>query len=50
MTPSGLRVDQTLDLRGLDRPQAYAQAIQRLQAMAENEILELHLDEGEVLR
>ena len=49
MTPSGLRVDQTLDIRGLDRPQAYAQTIQRLQGMAENDILELHIDEGEAL-
>ena len=49
MTPSGLRVDQTLDIRGSDRPEAYAQAVQRLQAMAENEVLELHIDEGQAL-
>ena len=49
MTPSGLRVDQTLDIRGVDRPDAYAQAVQRLQAMAENEVLELHIDEGQAL-
>ena len=49
MTPSGLRVDQMLDLRGLDRPQAYAQTVQRLQGMGENDILELHIDEGQAL-
>ena len=45
-----LRVDQTLDVRGLERPAGYRKAVERLQAMAENEVLELYLDEGEALR
>ena len=52
MTPSirGLRVDQSLDARGLPSPEGYHQALARLQTMAENEVLELHLDDGEALR
>ena len=52
MTPSirGLRVDQSLDVRGVPSPGGYHQALTRLQAMAENEVLELHLDDGEALR
>ncbi len=52
MTPSirGLKVDQSLDVRGLPSPEAYHQALARLQTMAENEVLELHLDDGEALR
>ena len=46
----GLRVDQSLDIRGVERPAAYQQAVERLQAMEENHVLELHLDEGEPLR
>ena len=49
MTPSGLRVDQSLDLRGLERAASCQKAVARLQDMAENEILELHLDEGDAL-
>lgn len=45
-----LRVDQSLDVRGVEGPVGYAQAIQRLQGMAENDVLELYLDEGEALR
>ena len=46
----GLRVDQTLDVRGIERPESYHTAVERLQQMAENEVLELYLDEGEPLR
>ncbi len=50
MIPSGLRVDQSLDGRGLDGPSSYHKAIAQLQAMAENDVLELYLDDGEPLR
>ena len=46
----GLRVDQSLDARGLEGPVAYTQAVERLNAMAENHVLELYLDEDEPLR
>ena len=51
MEPSlqGLRVDQSLDLRGVDRPASYQRAVERLQAMQENEVLELYLDDGDAL-
>lgn len=49
MTPPGLRVDQSLDLRGTPSPAGYQRAVERLQQMAEKDILELHLDEGEPL-
>ena len=49
MTPSGLRVDQSLDVRGSRSPESYRRAVERLQAMAENEVLELSIDEGESL-
>ncbi|MBI1992022.1 MAG: sulfurtransferase TusA family protein [Candidatus Omnitrophica bacterium] len=39
-------VDQSLDARGMEGPATYSQAIQRLQAMAENDVLELYIDEG----
>jgi TusA-related sulfurtransferase len=45
-----LRVDQTLDARKLSGPDGYRQACARLQEMAEHDVLELHLDEGEPLR
>ena len=44
------QVDQSIDLRGVDRGDAFRKARERLQAMTENQILELHLDEGETLR
>lgn len=50
MTPSGLRVDQSLDVRGMERSQSYAKAVERLSEMAENDVLELCIDEGEPLR
>ena len=51
-TPSirGLRVDQSLDVRGLESPAGYHKAVEQLRAMAENAVLELYLDEGEPLR
>ena len=45
-----LQVDQSLDLRGVERVAAYLKARERLQTMEENQVLELHLDEGEPLR
>ena len=50
MIPSGLRVDQSLDGRGLDGPSSYRKAMTQLQTMAENDVLELYLDDGEPLR
>ena len=50
MTPSGLRVDHSLDIRGAEGPVGYHRAVERLQTMAEHEVLELHLDDGEPLR
>lgn len=46
----GLRVDQSLDARGLEGPAAYAKAVERLNAMTEDHVLELYLDEDEPLR
>ena len=48
-TPPGLRVDQSLDARGLEGPIGYRQALERLAAMAEHEVLELHIDDGRAL-
>ena len=52
MTPStrGLQVDQSLDMRTAEGPAAYQKARERLQEMAEHQILELYIDEGEPLR
>ena len=52
MEPSlqGVRVDQSLDIRGVERPASYLKAVEQLKQMAENEVLELYLDEGEALR
>lgn len=51
MTPSsgGLRVDSTLDLRGTAGPAGYQKALDQLKTMAENEVLEVSLDEGDAL-
>ena len=49
MTPSGLRVDHSLDVRGLPGPESYRKAVEQLKALAENEVLELSIDEGEPL-
>ena len=50
-TPSlqGLKVDQSLDLRGTASPDGYRKAVAQLNDMKEYEILELHIDEGEAL-
>ena len=45
-----LRVDRSLDVRGLEPPESYRRAVEELSGMAENEVLELHLGEGEPLR
>ena len=50
MTPiSGLRVDQTLDVRGMARVEAYERAVTTLKGMPEHDTLELYLDEGDPL-
>ncbi|HEX9779653.1 MAG TPA: sulfurtransferase TusA family protein [bacterium] len=46
----GLRVDATLDVRGQDPSSSYVKARTQLDGMSEGQVLELHLDEGEVLR
>jgi len=45
----GLRVDDSLDVRGVAGPAAYQQARARLAALAPQDVLELHIDEGEAL-
>lgn len=45
-----LQVDQSLDMRTAEGPNAYQQARARLQEMAEHQVLELYIDEGEPLR
>ena len=52
MSPSvqKLRVDRTLDIRGVESPNGYHKAVAVLQEMAENEVLELSLDDGDPLR
>jgi len=45
----GLKVDQSLDVRGQASPDGYRQAVERLRAMAEDDVLELYIDEGEAL-
>ena len=44
-----LRVDQSLDVRGIPSPQNYHQAVAHLQQMADQDVLELHIDEGQAL-
>jgi TusA-related sulfurtransferase len=46
----GLKVDQSFDARAVAHPESYHQSVARLSAMAENEVLELYIDEGESLR
>ena len=46
----GLRVDQSLDARAIAHPASYHEAVARLSTMAENEVLELYIDDGESLR
>ncbi len=45
-----LQIDASLDVRGIEGPPSYRQAVERLAQMAEHEVLELHIDEGEPLR
>ena len=45
-----LHVDRSLDIRGVGSPDGYQRAVAKLREMAEDEILELSLDEGESLR
>ena len=45
----GLRIDQSLDVRGSTAPDGYHRALERLRGMAEDEVLELAIDEGEPL-
>ena len=49
-TTKKLHVNASVDLRGLKRQIAYRKAVERLNGMAEQQILELYLDEGEMLR
>ena len=44
-----LRVDQSLDTRGLPNPDNYHAAVKQLQGMADQDILELHIDDGQAL-
>ena len=46
----GLRVDRSLDARGVEGPAAYHQAIEALAQLAEHGVLELYLDDGDPLR
>ena len=45
-----LRVTQSLDVRGVAVPDNYLKVKAALAALAENQLLELYLDEGEPLR
>ena len=45
-----LQIDASLDVRGIDGPTSYRQALERLAQMPENAVLELHIDEGQPLR
>ena len=44
-----LHVDASLDVRGAELPDGYLKAKAQLQTMAEQQILELYIDEGEAL-
>lgn len=46
----GLRVDRSLDVRGVAAPANYLKAKEALGELAEHQVLELYLDEGEPLR
>jgi TusA-related sulfurtransferase len=50
MAQSGLKVDVSLDVRGLSSPDSYLKAVEQLKGMAENEVLELSINDGEALR
>jgi len=44
-----LQVDHSLDVRGMPRATGFLKAREQLQGMLENQVLELHIDEGEPL-
>ena len=44
-----LKVETSLDIRGLERADGYHRAVAQLREMAEDAVLELYLDEGEPL-
>ena len=46
----GLRVDHTLDVRELGRPEDYLKAKKLLEEMQEQQVLELFIGDGEPLR
>ncbi len=45
-----LRVDHSLDVRGMESAASYRKAVAQLKTMAENAILELSIDDGQALR
>jgi TusA-related sulfurtransferase len=45
-----LRVDHTLDVRTRPAPDSYHAAVEKLNAMADEQVLELYIDDGEALR
>lgn len=45
-----LRVESSLDVRGVDIPGNYLKAKEALEALKDEQVLELYLDEGESLR
>jgi TusA-related sulfurtransferase len=44
-----LQVDHSLDVRGMPRATGFLKSREQLQGMLENQVLELHIDEGEPL-
>ena len=42
----GLRVDATLDLRGIDPPAGYQKAREKLSGLEEEHVLEIHVEEA----
>ena len=47
--PPRLQVGQSLDIRGVANPEGYHRAAAKLREMAEHEVLELSIDEGDAL-
>jgi len=45
-----LRVDRSLDVRGVDIPGNYLKAKEAMDSLQDDQVLELYLDEGESLR
>ena len=50
LSSPGLRVDRSLDVRGVPSPESYLKAKQTLAELADTQVLELYLDDGEPLR